>query len=185
MKRLLLIFGAWLMLIFMISASPSESDTARIHVIANSDSKEDIAVKVEISEALKELLRDESFDDMESIEEGLKARSDKIVEKCDEILEARGKDYRASAEVGIRHFDRKTLGNSAFPEGDYLALTVTLGEGEGHNWWSVIFPEISLGASLAMGEEGSVGRTVIMGDGSIVKIRCLLLELGKIILTKK
>ena len=76
----------------------------------------------------------------------------------------------------MRHFDRKSLGSSSFPEGDYLALTVTLGEGKGHNWWSVMFPEITLGASLSLGEEGSVGKTVIMSDGGIVRIRSLLFD---------
>lgn len=153
-----------------------ECDVARIHIIANSDSTEDIAIKMKVAEAVTELLKNERFDSLDSIEKGLSDRIDEIEEAVGDVLQEEGTLYGASAEVGVRHFDRKSLGNSSFPEGDYLTLTVTLGEGKGHNWWSVMFPEITLGASLSLGEEGSVGKTVIMSDGGIVRIRSLLFD---------
>ncbi|MBQ7898143.1 MAG: stage II sporulation protein R [Clostridia bacterium] len=152
-------------------------EVARVHVIANSDSTEDIAIKMKVAEAVTELLKNEKFSDLDSIEKGLSSRISEIEEKAESLLEEEGVSYGASVEVGVRYFDRKALGNSAFPEGDYLALTVTLGKGNGHNWWSVMFPEITLGASLSLGEEGGGGKTVILGDGSIVKIRSLLFDL--------
>lgn len=185
MKRIILIFFALLLVVFAVSADTSTADVARIHIIANSDSEEDIAIKMQVASAVAELLKNESFDTFESIENGLGARLDEITEKSLEILEENGVDYSATAEIGTRHFDKKTLGNSSFPEGDYLALVITLGEGRGHNWWSVIFPEVSLEASLALGEQGNRGKTVILGDDTIVKFRCLIFDLCNFILTKK
>ncbi len=185
MKRLLLVFLALLLLIFAASADTETADVARIHIIANSDSDEDIAVKMKVSEAVTQLLGDESFDSMDSIEYGLTERLDEVNAASNKILKECGMPYTSSSRVGVYHFAKKTLGNSAFPEGDYLALVVTLGEGRGTNFWSVIFPDISLEASLAMGEQGSAGKTVVFGNGSIVKIRCLFLDFYNYILTKR
>lgn len=185
MKRNLLIFIALLLFAFGVSADTHTADVARIHVIANSDSDEDIYVKMKVAEEIKAILSDEKFDSMEDIKNGLEARIEKIVEAADRVLLENGADYSAAAEVGTKHFDKKSLGNSAFPEGDYTALTVTLGDGKGHNWWSVVFPDISLEASLSMGEEGSCGKTVIIGGDTVVKIRCLIFDLFNLLLTKK
>ncbi len=167
-----------LSLVLLIAFIPKgeAGEVARVHVIANSDSTEDIAIKMKVAEAVTELLKNERFDSLDSIEKGLSDRLDEIEEAVGDVLQEEGALYGSSAEVGVRHFDRKSLGNSSFPEGDYLALTVTLGEGKGHNWWSVMFPEITLGASLSLGEEGSVGKTVIMSDGGIVRIRSLIFD---------
>ncbi len=185
MKKILLIFTAFLLVIFACLTDTENADLARIHVIANSDSAEDVEAKMRVSDAVTQLLKKETFDSMESIESGLNERLDKIISTSDRILKECGMNYVSSAHVGVRYFDKKTLGNSSFPPGDYLALTVTLGEGMGHNWWSVIFPDVSLEASLAMGEQGSVGKTVILGNSSIVKIRCLFFDFYNYILTKR
>lgn len=185
MRKIILLLLAGVLFVLSVSGGSVYDETARIHVIANSDSKEDIAIKLEVADSIRELLADRRFESIEDIEDGLRASLDEITEVSNGTLLRLGADYMASAEVSVRYFDRKTLGNSAFPEGEYTALTVTLGEGRGHNWWSVMFPEVSLGASLAMGEEGGRGRTVILGDGTIVKIRCLIIDFCDYILTKK
>ena len=184
MKYILPIFLAFLLIAFAVSADTSTADVARIHVIANSDSEEDIDVKMKVSKALTQLLRDEKFDSLDSIELGLTEMLDEIIYESDAVLSDCGVSYTTDAEVGTRYFDKKSLGGSSFPEGEYLALTVTLGEGKGHNWWSVIFPDVSLEASLAFGEQGNASKTVIMGDGTVVRVRCAIYELYKYILTK-
>lgn len=163
-------------LLMVIIPKGETGEVARVHVVANSDSGEDIEIKMKVVGELTSLLKNEKFDSLDSIEKGLSDKLSKIEDRAISILEESGVTYGASAEVGVRHFDRKSLGSSSFPEGDYLALIVTLGEGKGHNWWSVIFPEISLEASLSLGEEGSGGKTVIMGDGTVVRIRSLLFD---------
>lgn len=185
MKKTVLILTAVLLLIFALSGEATPPDVARIHVIANSDSKSDIDTKMRVADALSELLGDKAPRSMEDIRLYLEERAGDIAATADAVLLDEGMDYTSRVEVGVRHFDRKTLGNSAFPEGDYLAVTVTLGEGRGHNWWSVMYPNVSLKASLAMGEEGKKGRAVSVGGDTIVKIRCLILDLYNFILTKR
>ena len=76
----------------------------------------------------------------EYIEENLE-----IIEKtANETLAENGFDYSASAQVGTFHFPEKTYQDVTYPEGDYQALRVTLGNGEGHNWWCVMFPPLCL-----------------------------------------
>lgn len=167
---------ALLLLIFAF-LNDSAPDMARIHVVANSDSKRDISVKMKVAESVAELLGEENFDSLEDMGTALEGKAEEIRALADSILSSEGMDYSSRVEVGIRHFDRRTLGNSAIPEGDYLALTVTLGNGMGHNWWSVMYPDVSFKASLSMGEEGGVSKTVLVGGNTIVKIRCLILDL--------
>lgn len=185
MKYILPIFSALLLIAFAVCADAPDADVARIHVIANSDSEEDVALKMKVAEGITQLLCDGSFDSLESVGTGLEERLDEIVSVSNGILDQWGADYGSRAEVGVRYFDRQSLGTDAFPEGEYLALTVTLGEGKGHNWWSVIFPDVSLEASLALGEDGRFGKTVVSGSGAVVKIRCLIFDLCNFILTKR
>ncbi len=177
MKYFLPIFFALTVITVMLAPQSDESDMARIHVVANSDSERDIEIKLKVARRVRELLKDEKFDSLDSIRTGLEKKLDTIRLESDRVLGECGAGYSTTVELGVRSFESKTLDGSLYPGGDYLALTLTLGKGEGHNWWSVIFPDVSMGASLALGEEGSVGKTVILGDNRVVKLRSLLLDI--------
>ncbi len=183
MKRILFVTSVLLILLAAAPDVPS-ADMARIHVVANSDSEADIAIKMKVADGVSELLKNEKFESLESIRKGLESRLGEIESECNRILGGLSAGYTASVSLDVRYFDKKSLGNSMFSEGEYLALVVTLGSGGGHNWWSVIFPDVSLEASLALGEEGSAGKSIVIGGESIVKIRCLIFDLYKFILTK-
>ena len=177
MKYLFIVFLTLILLIFSFANKDAIPDVARIHVVANSDSARDIEIKMEVAKEISRLIGEESFDSTEKIGEGLKKRLPEIEKTAMQVLEKSSADYGAVAEVGVRYFDKKSLGNSSFPKGEYTALIITLGKGEGHNWWSVIFPDLSFKASLASGEEGGKGKTVVIGGDTVVKLRCFLREL--------
>lgn len=177
MKYLVIILLTLTLLIFAFTDKDTIPDVARIHVVANSDSARDIEIKMEVAKAVSTLIGEENFDSTEEIGESLKKRLPEIEETALNILQNFSADYGAAAEVGIRFFDKKTLGNATFPEGEYTALIITLGEGGGYNWWSVIFPDLSFKASLASGEEGGKGKSVVIGGDTVVKLRCFLREL--------
>ena len=183
-KILPILFVPIFILIFFFAPESECADVARIHVIANSDSEEDISVKMRVAEAVSELLRDKKFDDMKKLEEGLRESLPEITAVCNKTLRESGMEYSAEAEVGVRNFKKTSLGTDSFPEGDYLSLVVTLGGGNGHNWWSVLLPDISFEASMASGEDGRWGKTVVLGDGRIVKIRSVVYDIFKLMLTK-
>lgn len=118
----------------------------RFHVIANSDSKEDQAIKYKV--------RDEILQDVQSAMEKAKTKKDAkkilcsqlddLTEKANQVLSTEGMDYKANVVLEKTKFPVKTYGDLTFPEGDYEAVRVLLGSGGGHNWWCVMFPTLCL-----------------------------------------
>lgn len=123
-------------------------DVFRLHVIANSDSDEDQALKLRIRNAVLESGAD-IFGDANSAAEAKKLSEENLrlfeAAAAAEIAAA-GYDYPVSCEVGTVHFDKRIYGSAELPEGDYSALRVIIGEGKGKNWWCVMFPALCLPA---------------------------------------
>lgn len=123
-------------------------DVFRLHVIANSDSDEDQALKLRVRNAVLEASADifggaVSADDAKRLsEENLQLFEAAAAAE----IAASGYDYPVHCEVGTVHFDRRVYGSAELPEGDYSALRVIIGEGEGKNWWCVMFPALCLPA---------------------------------------
>lgn len=123
-------------------------DVFRLHVIANSDSDEDQALKLRVRNAVLEASADifggaVSADDAKRLSE----ENIRLFEAAAAAeIAASGYDYPVRCEVGTVHFDRRVYGSAELPEGDYSALRVIIGEGEGKNWWCVMFPALCLPA---------------------------------------
>ena len=119
----------------------------RMHILANSDSSED--------QELKYALRDFLSDDMQYIFEGCssaeeaknaaKANLKDITLKAQEFVYSKGFDYKITASVEKIYFTTRQYGSVTVPAGEYDALRVLIGEGEGKNWWCVMFPPLCLG----------------------------------------
>lgn len=108
----------------------------RLHIIANSDSAEDQAVKIKVRDAVLEKM--EELDDKREAEEKI-PEFEKIAR---EVLEENGFSYGASAEYGNFEFPTKYYDNFALPKGNYDAVRIKLGKAEGKNWWCVLFPPL-------------------------------------------
>lgn len=63
---------------------------------------------------------------------------------AEDIIRENGYDYSVKAELGVRWIPEKTYGDMTFPAGNYEALNITIGAGEGDNWWCVLFPPLCL-----------------------------------------
>lgn len=116
----------------------------RFHVVANSDSPEDQALKLRIRDKLLERFGSE-FASIDSIETG----REKVRESIDEIekialleIKRAGKSYPVQVQFGRFSFPTKAYGNLVLPAGEYEALRVVIGKGEGANWWCVMFPPL-------------------------------------------
>lgn len=123
-------------------------DVFRLHVIANSDSDEDQALKLRVRNAVLEASAD-IFGEADSAADAkqLSEENIRIFEAAAAAeIAASGYDYPVRCEVGTVHFDRRVYGSAELPEGDYSALRVIIGEGEGKNWWCVMFPALCLPA---------------------------------------
>ena len=123
-------------------------EVLRLHIPANSDSEEDQAVKL----ALRDILLEEyggalsGCGGLAEAEERVRELLPEIEQSCNEFLKACGFDYGARAEVVEMYFTTREYERLILPAGEYTALRITLGGGEGHNWWCVIFPQLCLPA---------------------------------------
>ena len=126
-----------------VSLDISES-VFRLHVIANSDSKEDQDLKYKVRDSLLEYMnnickncssKEEAISLVEKNEENFK----KIAE---DTIKSEGYSYTVNINVGNFEFPTKTYGDISLPAGFYDALRVEIGEAKGQNWWCVMFPPL-------------------------------------------
>ena len=122
----------------------------RFHVLANSDSEADQNVKKQVRDAVGAYIEPYLLE-CENIEETratVNDHMDEIIAVSKETLAANGFTYGASAELTHTDFPEKTYGDYTFPEGNYEALEITLGDGAGHNWWCVLYPNMCFQGSV-------------------------------------
>lgn len=152
-----------LLLIFMVSAfvflliygninTASGEDTKlenqypgimRFHVIANSDSEADQELKLNIRDYVLERIQ-KDMDSKDNSIQYIYNNLDKIQGWAEEGLKLYNSEYKCETSVGVRHIPAKYYDDLFFPEGNYEALTITIGEGKGQNWWCVVFPPLCL-----------------------------------------
>ena len=116
----------------------------RLHVIANSDSKED--------QDLKYIVRDDLLSYMNEICSNCKTKQeaidivtenkDKFEEIAKSTIKERGFSYDVRINIGNFEFPTKNYGDISLPAGLYDALRVEIGEAKGQNWWCVMFPPL-------------------------------------------
>lgn len=141
-----LAFGAFE--VFAEDCGEVRSEVLRLHIPANSDSGEDQAVKLELRDFLLAEYGNElsEFSDLSAAEERVCELLPEIERRCCEFLAERGFGYGAKAELVDMYFTTREYDRLILPAGEYAALRITLGSGEGHNWWCVIFPQLCLPA---------------------------------------
>ena len=117
-----------------------ENSVFRLHVIANSDSKED--------QNLKYIVRDKLLQYMNSYlskEDAIKIANEHLDEFKQVAINTnkeQGYSYNVNVKVGNFEFPTKTYGDISLPAGFYDALRVEIGEAKGQNWWCVMFPPL-------------------------------------------
>lgn len=122
-------------------------EVLRLHIPANSDSEEDQAVKLLVRDRLlEEFGATLSGGGLDEAEEKARALLPEIERRACAILAENGFSYGAKAELVEMRFETREYDRLILPAGQYKALRVTLGEGAGHNWWCVIFPQLCLPA---------------------------------------
>ncbi len=118
----------------------------RLHILANSSSPEDQYLKRQI----RDLIIDEAHglftnvNDLNQAVEVTNTNLPTLKHRIEEYLFSQGKKLEVKMDIGNFEFPTRTYGNVTLPAGDYRALRVTLGEGDGNNWWCVLFPPLCL-----------------------------------------
>ena len=120
----------------------------RFHVLANSDSDEDQAVKLKVRDAVITYMKEsmdeeiEGSTDAKDTKEWAKAHLEELEQVADSVIAREGYSYQAEAEVTTCYFPDKTYGDVTFPAGNYEALRIEIGAAKGHNWWCVLYPNL-------------------------------------------
>ncbi len=119
----------------------------RLHVVANSDSEADQAQKLQVRDAVLEVV-EPILDDVHSAEEAkarLLSELGSLTQAANHALD--GSPYTASVTLQREQFPVREYDTFTLPAGQYEALRVTIGEGEGHNWWCVVYPSLCFAAT--------------------------------------
>jgi stage II sporulation protein R len=134
---------------FQAQCENISNDVFRLHVLANSDSEYDQSIKLKVRDKVLEYSED-MFKNAASKEqaESLTAENLKNIEQtANDELKRLGCNYTAKAEIKNMYFTTREYSAYTLPSGMYDALRITLGKGEGHNWWCVMYPSICLSAA--------------------------------------
>lgn len=122
----------------------------RFHVLANSDATEDQELKLKVRDVVGSFLQ-EQMEDIESkqaCECMVAERISEIEQVAAKAVEEAGYSYEVHAELTECEFPLKNYGDYTFPAGTYDALRVTIGAGEGQNWWCVMYPNMCFENSM-------------------------------------
>ena len=122
----------------------------RFHVLANSDEEYDQELKLKVRDAvgaqMAELLAE--ADNRAECERIVQGALDEIDGTAQRVIKEAGYDYTTKTFLRDVQFPVKTYGSYTFPAGEYEALEVVIGEGEGHNWWCVMYPNMCFAGSI-------------------------------------
>lgn len=177
---LFLTAGVWL----DASHAALAGDVLRLHVLANSDSADDQALKLAVrdrvlAEAGSRLAGISSREEAERV---LAASLEPLARAGAAAVAEAGYAYPVTVCLEDTWFPTKEYDGFALPAGEYRALRVLIGEGEGRNWWCVVFPPLCLGAVTEPAEaamevlpEGE--RALIVGESEGYVLKFKLLEL--------
>ena len=147
-------------------ASASESALAeqvlRLHVVANSDSERDQALKLLVRDKMLAQASGilDGVSDRQSAEQALAPHLDELVRSAEEVLAAEGCGDAVTVALTDQWFPTKEYDGFSLPAGQYRALRVTIGEGQGRNWWCVVFPPLCLGSVTEEGVETVAGEAL-------------------------
>lgn len=114
----------------------------RLHVIANSDSEADQAVKLLVRDEI--LARMEPGGSAAEAEAFVRTHGAELLAAAEDVLRDNGFSYGAQLMLGAYDFPDRTYGGTLYPAGTYRALRVVLGDGAGQNWWCVLFPPLCI-----------------------------------------
>jgi len=139
---------------FAQECSRIRGEVLRLHVLANSDSEEDQELKLAVRDAVLEGTG-EIFTQAPGkafVQETAQEHLELVRSIAQAVVDSRGYDYTVQVAIVNMYFETRTYQAATLPAGHYDALRITIGKGEGRNWWCVMFPPMCIPA--ASGQEG-------------------------------
>ena len=178
------------MAVFLISGAVSLQNrdqladkVVRLHILANSDSEEDQALKLRVRDRVLERATEllEQTGDRREAADVLQSHLPELERIAAEEISDCGYEYDVTAEVANTMFPTKEYDGFTLPAGEYLALRIIIGEGNGRNWWCVVFPPLCTTAAadvpasaLAAGfDEEEVALVTEENEGYVLKFKAM------------
>ena len=166
-KKILIILLTLALLIGLLAVLPIHSESnvydsvLRLHVIANSDSDEDQALKLLVRDAVlhetQSLLQ--NISDRKNAEIIISQNTEHLRLTAEKAVRENGFSYPVSISIGKENYPTKSYESCAFPAGEYTSLQIFIGNASGQNWWCVLFPPLCLSAATDKDAFASVGIT--------------------------
>ena len=121
-------------------------DTIRLHILANSDSEEDQRLKIKVRDEVLKAFSSEldEIKTKEDAEEKISFLLKNIKDFSQEIVHREGYSYDVTVTLTEEWYDTREYEDFTLPSGIYTSLRIIIGEGDGRNWWCVMFPPLCL-----------------------------------------
>ncbi|MCH5325333.1 MAG: stage II sporulation protein R [Eubacterium sp.] len=134
---------------FVQDCDAKPDEVLRLHILANSDSEEDQSLKYDLRDHMLTEFSD-IFSGCDTLDEAIaeaESHTAEMQQSAQEYIISRGYDYVVTCELEECYFTTRSYGSYTLPAGDYTAVRFIIGEGEGKNWWCVMFPPLCLPAA--------------------------------------
>lgn len=144
--------SALILAVLLLIPCPAQAldtfDCVRLHIVADNDSAYKQAAKLAVRDRVREAAAAlcKNCPDAQSAFATLEQSLDTLEAAARAVMQDWGLDDDVTLEAGILAFPERRYGDTVLPEGDYRAVRIVLGRGEGHNWWCVLYPDLCLKA---------------------------------------
>jgi len=161
-----------------------EENMTRLHVIADSNTQEAQALKLKVRDSVLEtaVKLTSGCENSAEANEVLKENLELINNTAQDTVLSNGYTWNVSTVLETEHYPIRDYDTFSLPSGDYSSLKVTIGSGQGENWWCVLFPPLCIAAAEGEYLVKYTGLTdrewdVLRSDEDGYEVRFLLLDL--------
>ena len=134
-----------LLLVLTQGTGLARGDVVRLHVVANSNSPEDQRLKEGVRDwvvsALAPVFTRRS---QKEVTAWIMAHRDQLAAGATSVLAEAGVTYPVAVQFRVENYPLRTYRAAVYPEGKYRSLQIVLGQGQGRNWWCLLFPSLCL-----------------------------------------
>ena len=188
-NKIILPITAILLATLFLAVMPTEAeaaiyeDTVRLHILAESDSIEDQTAKLMIRDKMLEkysVLLDGKKSSIEA-KAALSDILDEIQADCERWITEAGLSYTVKVTLLKEWYDTREYADFTLPAGEYASLKITLGKGEGQNWWCVMYPPLCLDVAVKKGNSAYTDTEGKLISDSGYNVKFKLLEVASLI----
>ena len=163
---IVLTIGMWA----SVTQNALADEVLRLHVVANSDSDADQAVKLQVRDAILSAATPylEGVQGQQEAQRALEPHLGELAQAGAQVLSDAGMDYPITVSISDVWLPTREYTDFALPAGTYRSLQVILGDGAGHNWWCVVYPPLCLGSVSEESVESSASGVLSQDQISLI-----------------